>query len=47
MAGLLAFLNLAIAEQERLEALIFDGEDEAMWFVESIANSVRALTAQS
>jgi hypothetical protein len=46
-AGLIAFLDLAVAEQERLQIPVFDGEYETMCFIESLARSVRALAVQS
>ena len=46
-AGLIAILDLAVAEQERLQIPIFDGEYETMCFIESLARSVRALAVQS
>jgi hypothetical protein len=45
--GLIAFLDLAVAEQERLQIPLFDGEYETMCFIESLARSVRALAVQS
>jgi hypothetical protein len=45
-AGLIALLDLAVAEQNHLEAAIFEEGEETMWFIESLSNSIRALLGQ-